>query len=319
MNIRYLILIGCVCKVHIIPSDLLDNYHLQNLIETFLFIGNYFSNKSNKNFKNCKIYKKEKITDSNSLYIYFHGNAEFVDNIHTAPFINSINRDNVDYIIYEYPGYFYTKNKYKKSNIDNFISYSKKIAEDIIKSGKTEIYIVSWSLGVWVSLLVLRNLKRYIIKKNIKIKVVLLNGFYDLYQIIDDFGGLKLNYGFMSFMYKIIISRLLKKLINRNINNIMSNFYLLKYISDIADIKYMIQVATGHDGIFWNTNDERKINKFLNTPNHKNVEIIITSANNDIITGEGMLKAFNDLKNKNLHNPSLVNRINKSFKIFNID
>lgn len=296
MKMKFLILIGCLYKVHIISSDLLDKYHIQNLIETFLFIGNYFSNKSNKDFKNCEIYKNEEITNSNSLYIYFHGNAEFADDIRSAPFINSINKNNVDYIIYEYPGYYYTKGKYRKSNIVNFINYSKKIAEDIIKSGKTEIYIVSWSLGVWVSLLVLQNLKRYIMKRNIKIKVVLLNGFYDLYQIIDDFGGVKLNYKFISFMYKIIISRLLKKLISRDINNIMSNFYLLKYISDIADIKYMIQEATGHDGIFWDTNDERKINKFLNTPNHKNVEIIITSANNDIITGKGMFKAFNDLK-----------------------
>ena len=299
MRIRCLLLIEYLFGNYIIPSDLFDDYHLKNIIETFLFIGSYFNNKSNKDLKDCEIYKKEMITDSNSLFIYFHGNAEFADHIYSVPFIDLIDRFNSSYVIYEYPGYFYTNGKYKTSNIENFISYSTKIANDIIKSNKSEIYIVGWSLGVWVSLLVLCNLKQYIIKKNIKLKVALLNGFYDLYQIIDDFGGVSSNSGFISFIFRVIVSRLLKKLIS-NKNNVMSNFYLIKHISDIADIKYMKQEATGHCGVFLNVNDKRKISKFLNNVCRKNVGILLTSARNDIITAHGMYKIFTDLKKTGL-------------------
>lgn len=297
MYFKLFLFLEFILQKNIISSELLDSHHLKNVIEKFLFIGSNFTNKENKNTPKCNIYKKENISNDNSLYIYFHGNAELIDQIASPPFIELVDKDNLSYSIYEYPGYFYTKTKYKKANIENFIDYSKDIANEIIKTNKKEIYIVGWSLGVWVSLLVLNNLKKHVILKNLKVKVVLINGFYDLYQFIEDFGGINAHYGFIAFIYKKLIIEFLKKCIGKNKNMALSNFYLMKFISDISNIKYMAQESIRHYDIFYNKNDRESIKIFLNSKQNKNIDILLTSAKGDIITGKGMYKIYRGLKN----------------------
>ena len=250
-----------------------------------------FSYKSNKSFENNLIYKKEIKSESDSLFVYFHGNAEFVDYIFSPPFIELLNKNNIDYSIYEYPGYFNTKLKYKNATIENFIDYSKEIAKDIINSDKKEIYLIGWSLGVWVCLLVLNNLKKHILSRNINVKVVLINGFYDLYQFIEEFGRINPILGLIPFIYKYIVIKFLKKCIGKYRNNVLSNFKLVKFISNIANIRYINQESIDHDDIFFNSADKNKIKKFLNTKfSNKNIELLLTSAKGDLLTGKGMFK-----------------------------
>lgn len=283
---------------YVYSSEILDNYYIKKLIEKLLFAGSNVNDKTNLKYGDIyKIIKENK--DSESVYIYFHGNAEFIDEFISPPFLSCIpNNKNVTTILYEYPGYFNSSGKYNEATMNNFISFSKKIADNIISLNKKEIYIIGWSLGVWVTLMVLNFLKDHIAKNDIKVKCVLINGFYDLYQFMDEFGGIKKTHGLLFFIYDVLIKKLIKILIGPNKNLVMSNFNLVKTILEITDFKYFQQNSIGHQAIFRNQKEKDKIKKFLSSANKKKIDILMTSALFDPITGKGMYKLYKDIKDK---------------------
>lgn len=280
-------------------ANLFDDYYLKKTVEAFLFIGSLAENKYN--FYENGLYRKCNIkSDSDSLYLYFHGNAEFINNYNFIPIFNCVpDNKNISTLFYEYPGYFNTFWKYKDATIENFIDYSKEIAKEIISFKKKKIYIVGWSLGVWVSLLVINSLRKYIYENDIKVKVVLLNGFYDLYDVMDEIGGVLKNDNIISILFNIVVRKLSKLFISGSINDKLSNFKLIKNIEDISEIKYVTLDSISHFGFFSNNRDNETIfNFFLNNKSNKKIEILMTSARADKITGRGMFKIFKEIRNK---------------------
>ena len=304
---KFIVVIELFSFNKIYSAELFDNFYLKKLIESLLFIGSL--SKCKDNFLENGLYRKCDIKpDSDSLYLYFHGNAEYIRNIGISNVYDCISKNkNISSVFYEYPGYFNTFGKYKDATIENFIDYSKEIANDIISFKKKNIYIVAWSLGVWVALMVLNNLAKYIISENIKVKVVLVNGFYDLYRFLDEFGGILKNNNsgilknnnIISILYNSSVRILSKLFISDQINNMLSNMRLIKKIKNISDIKYVTLSSCTHYDWFYTSEDIKIISDFLlKNISDKNIEILMASARADKITGTGMFKIYKEICKK---------------------
>ena len=296
---KFIVVIELFSFNKIYSAELFDNFYLKKLIESLLFFGSL--SKYKDNFLENGLYRKCDIKpDSDSLYLYFHGNAGYIRDIGISNVYVCISKNkNISSVLYEYPGYFNTFGKYKDATIENFIDYSKEVANDIISFKKKNIYIVAWSLGVWVALMVLNNLAKYIISENIKVKVVLVNGFYDLYRFLDEFGGILKNNNIISILYNFSVRILSKLFISDQINNMLSNMRLIKKIKNISDIKYVTLSTCTHYDWLYTSEDIKIISDFLlKNISDKNIEILMTSARADKITGIGMFKIYKEICKK---------------------
>jgi len=296
---KFIVVIELFSFNKIYSAELFDNFYLKKLIESLLFFGSL--SKYKDNFLENGLYRKCDIKpDSDSLYLYFHGNAGYIRDIGISNVYDCISKNkNISSVLYEYPGYFNTFGKYKDATIENFIDYSKEVANDIISFKKKNIYIVAWSLGVWVALMVLNNLSKYIISENIKVKVVLVNGFYDLYRFLDEFGGILKNNNIISILYNFSVRILSKLFISDQINNMLSNMRLIKKIKNISDIKYVTLSSCTHYDWLYTSEDIKIISDFLlKNISDKNIEILMTSARADKITGTGMFKIYKEICKK---------------------